>query len=94
MRSIEPSESFGLGSAGFPKVAFKGGWGPEPNDQYGVRQTGIIGTGDDAVVVSLIADPVTTFGVGQTVLDQMAQWLRRNLEPIRRREAPCPAAAS
>ena len=40
MRSIEPSESWGLGSAGFDQVAFKGGWGPEPGGEYGVRQTG------------------------------------------------------
>ena len=33
MRTIEPSESFGLGSAGFEQVAFKGGWGPEPGDR-------------------------------------------------------------
>ena len=51
MRDIEPSESFGLGSAGFGQVAFKGGWGPEPDGQYGVRQTGIIGSGGSGVVV-------------------------------------------
>jgi hypothetical protein len=29
MQNIETSESWGLGSAGFRSVAFKGGWGPE-----------------------------------------------------------------
>ena len=28
MENIEPGESWGLGSAGFSSVAFKGGWGP------------------------------------------------------------------
>jgi hypothetical protein len=91
MREIEPSESFGLGSAGFPQVAFKGGWGPEPANQYGVRQTGIIGTGDSGVVVSLIADPVSTFTVGQSVLDQLAQWLHGEVRLTRRPASPCPA---
>ena len=91
MRSIEPSESFGLGSAGFPQVAFKGGWGPEPNDQYGVRQTGIIGSGDSAVVVSLMVDPVSNFALGQSVLDQVAQWLHGEVRVIRRPTGSCPA---
>ena len=91
MRDIEPSESFGLGSAGFPQVAFKGGWGPEPDDQYGVRQTGIIGAGDSGLVVSLIADPVSTFAVGQSVLDQVAQWLRGEVRLTPRPAGGCPA---
>ncbi len=91
MRNIEPSESFGLGSAGFRQVAFKGGWGPEPEDQYGVRQTGIIGAGDSGLVVSLIADPVSTFAVGQSVLDQVAQWLRGEVRLTRYPPGSCPA---
>jgi hypothetical protein len=91
MRNIEPAENFGLGSAGFQQVAFKGGWGPEPEDQYGVRQTGIIGAGDSALVVSLIADPVSTFAVGQSVLDQVAQWLRGEVRLTQRPAGTCPA---
>jgi hypothetical protein len=90
MQNIEPSESFGLGSAGLGHVAFKGGWGPEPNDQYGVRQTGIIGSGNSGVVVSLIADPVSTFAVGQSVLDQVAQWLRGEVQLTPRPASSCP----
>jgi len=89
MREIEPSESWGLGSAGFGQVAFKGGWGPEPNDRYGVRQTGIIGSGNSAVVVSIVADPATNFAIGQSVLDQIAQWLRREVRLVPRPRAPC-----
>lgn len=91
MSEIEPSESFGLGSAGFSRVAFKGGWGPEPGGQYGVRQTGIVGHGGSAVVVSLIVDPATGFGAGQTVLDQLAQWLRGHLQLTSRPRASCSA---
>ena len=91
MRDIEPSESFGLGSAGFRQVAFKGGWGPEPGDEYGVRQTGIIGGGASAVVVSLVADPVSTFAVGQSVLDEVARWLRDHVRLVPRPMGSCPA---
>ena len=90
MRSVEPSESFGLGSAGFSKVAFKGGWGPERPDRYGVRQTGIIGDGDSGVVVSIIADPVSTFAAGQSVLDQVSSWLRKQIRIAPRPADRCP----
>lgn len=91
MRDIEPSESFGLGSAGFRQVAFKGGWGPEPGGEYGVRQTGVIGGGDSGVVVSLVADPVSTFEVGQSVLDEVARWLRDQVRLAPRPRGSCPA---
>lgn len=91
MRSIIPSESFGLGSAGFAQVAFKGGWGPEPNGQYGVRQTGIIGAGTTGIVVSLIANPVSTFAAGQSALDQVARWLRVELRLTPRQPGSCSA---
>ena len=89
MRSIEPSESFGLGSAGLPQVAFKGGWGPEPDDQYGVRQTGIIGGSDSGVVVAITADPVSTFAAGQSVLDRVAEWLQKEIRIVPRPPAAC-----
>jgi hypothetical protein len=89
MRQIEPSESWGLGSAGFGNVAFKGGWGPEPNDRYGVRQTGLIGGGSSAVVVSIAADPTATFTTGQSVLDQIARWLHAEIRLVPRAAEPC-----
>ena len=88
MRQIEPSESWGLGSAGFPQVAFKGGWGPLPHG-YGVRQTGVIVEGNSAVVVSIAADPATSFTTGQRVLDQIARWLRREIRLVPRPSEPC-----
>ncbi len=88
MRQIIPSESWGLGSAGFGHVAFKGGWGPLTGG-YGVRQTGIIGIGRKRVVVSIAADPATSFETGQQVLDQIASWVRSELRPVSRSSAVC-----
>jgi hypothetical protein len=90
MGQIIPSERWGLGSAGFDEVAFKGGWGPLP-DGYGVRQTGIIGEGEQAVVVSIAADPATDFGTGQQVLDQISGWLKSELRPTAHPRASCAA---
>ena len=43
MKRIEPTGRWGIGSAGFgDRVAFKGGWGPEPSGGYVVRQSGIV----------------------------------------------------
>jgi hypothetical protein len=79
MASIEPSESWGLGSAGFDHVAFKGGWGPLADGAYGVRQTGIIGAGTSRVVVAITVDPAVSFQAGATVLTQVARWLHHEL---------------
>jgi hypothetical protein len=88
MRQIVPSESWGMGSADFSQVAFKGGWGPLPGG-YGVRQTAIIGSGSSTVVASIAADPATDFGTGQAVLTDIAQWLHANLRLRPRAEAAC-----
>jgi hypothetical protein len=89
MGSIEPSESWGLGSAGFSHVVFKGGWGPEAGGAYGVRQTGIIDEDGNGVVVALAADPTTTFPVGTSVITQIAQWLRHEVILTSRPTTPC-----
>jgi hypothetical protein len=85
MQNIEASESWGLGSAGFHSVAFKGGWGPEPSGGYLVRQSGIVDVGTSrAVAVAIVATPSSgssSFSTGTEVLDQAALWLRRELRP-------------
>lgn len=84
MQQIEPSESWGLGSAGFAHVAFKGGWGPE-GDVYLVRQSGIIDPEtSDAVAIAIIAHPPageSSFGVGTEMLTRTANWSRSVVQP-------------
>jgi hypothetical protein len=91
MRSIEPSERWGLGSAGFRSVAFKGGWGPL-GSQYGVRQMGVVGLGGTKVVVAITVDPGATFAVATSAITQAAQWLRAHLLHQRRPNPSCAAA--
>jgi hypothetical protein len=90
MQRIESSESWGLGSAGFQSVAFKGGWGPEAS-KYLVRQSGIIEVGTrDAVAVSIVYF-APSFDEGQTALTETAKWLRRHLRLVARTPVECPA---
>ncbi|HYB24793.1 MAG TPA: hypothetical protein VED41_13405 [Solirubrobacteraceae bacterium] len=93
MEHIEPSESWGLGSAGFASVAFKGGWGPEPDGAYLVRQSGIVEVGSSrAVAVGIVAFPPAgagSFETGTAMLTETATWLRLHLRLVTRGEAPC-----
>ena len=94
MQRIEPSESWGLGSAGFASVAFKGGWGPEPNGAYLVRQSGIVDVGSSrAVAVAIVAFPPAgagSFETGTAMLTDTAAWLRAHLKLAPRSRVACP----
>ncbi len=93
MQHIEPSESWGLGSAGFAGVAFKGGWGPEPDGAYLVRQSGIVEVDTArAVSVAIVAFPPAgggSFEMGTAMLTETAIWLRQHLRLAARRKASC-----
>jgi hypothetical protein len=95
MQSIEPSERWGLGSAGLTvPVAFKGGWGPEASGSYLVRQSGIVDVGSSrAVSVAIVAFPTAageaSFAQGTQMLAATAQWLRHELVLVPRRTVAC-----
>ena len=91
MQSVEPSESWGLGSVGFLHVAFKGGWGPNPSGAYLVRQSGIIDSGSPrAVAVAIVAFPDSgRFEVGVQMLSETAHWLRTELRLMPHQAAGC-----
>jgi hypothetical protein len=89
MEHIVPSESWGLGSAGFSApIAFKGGWGPE-SDAYLVRQSGIVAPdSSDGFAVSIVVHPpagANSFEIGTEMITATARWLRRNLSTSARR---------
>ncbi len=85
MRNVEPQQRWGAGAAGFPvAVAIKGGWGPEPDGSYLVRQTAVIGSAKHGYVLSMISHPQGTgeesFATGQQILTEVATWARNTLD--------------
>ena len=90
MESIAPDEAWGSGTGGFPastRVAFKGGWGPEPSG-YLVRQAGIIGSSAAGAVVSMVSE-ARDFATGTQVLTSVARWLRSYLNLVPRARSSC-----
>jgi hypothetical protein len=90
MQNIEPSESWGLGSAGFSSVAFKGGWGPEGGG-YLVRQSGIIDAGSSSGAAVAIVDFAPSFSAGTEALTRAASWLHDHLAQTSHASASCSA---
>lgn len=90
MQSIEASESWGLGSAGFSSVAFKGGWGPEGGG-YLVRQSGIIDPGTPGGAAVAIVDFAPSFSAGTEALTRAASWVNRHLAKTSHASAGCSA---
>jgi hypothetical protein len=91
MASVVPGESWGLGSVGFPSAAFKGGWGPEPNEPYAelVRQSGIVDPDSDrAVAVSIVAF-APAFESGTEMVTKTARWLKEHLLLLPRPRTRC-----
>lgn len=80
MQRVEGSQRWGAGSAGYRSslIAFKGGWGPESDNGYLVRQAAIIGKGNSGIVISMIAKPEggDTFAAGQNAMTELAKWAR------------------
>ena len=88
MRNVESDQRWGAGSAGFPSgvpVAFKGGWGPEDGGGYLVRQTAIVGSGDQGYVFSMLTRPSNgSFSTGAQQLTQIGAWVARTFPATRR----------
>jgi hypothetical protein len=90
MQNIEASESWGLGSAGFSSVAFKGGWGPEGGG-YLVRQSGVIDPGSTSGAAVAIVTQAPDFGAGTETLTRVASWLNHHLHLSARPSSGCSA---
>ena len=88
MEKIEASESWGLGSAGFSSVAFKGGWGPESGG-YLVRQSGIIDPGSSNGAAVAIVAFAPSFTAATEMLTRTASWLKQHLRLSSRPSAGC-----
>jgi hypothetical protein len=75
------SDTWGLGSAGVP-ARWKGGWGPDPDGRYLVRQMGLLEIGGEQAVVTLAVRPADgRFESGQAIATELAQWLATRPRP-------------
>ena len=88
MRNVQSDQRWGAGSAGTPSgvpLAFKGGWGPEDGGGYLVRQTAIVGTGDQAYVFSMLVRPSDgQFSTATQQLTHIAAWVARTFPTSQR----------
>jgi beta-lactamase class A len=86
MESVIPEQQWGLGEAGFPgdwDVGMKGGWGPEADGAYLVRQSGFVRDGNRGVIVAMMAiDDSGSYPAAAADLTQMAQWLAGELRGL------------
>lgn len=76
MGQISPGQDYGLGT--IPAARYKGGWGPDPDGRYVVRQFGLVpiadGQGDSPV--ALVVRPASgQYADGQAMLTELAQQL-------------------
>jgi hypothetical protein len=92
MQQVVPDQRWGLGALG-PAAQFKGGWGPEPNGGYLVRQMGIIRLRNGRLLAASMATlPADgSFGTGTANLNQIAQWLVAHVDARRVPPANCRA---
>ncbi|MFA5707552.1 hypothetical protein [Mycolicibacterium sp.] len=87
MRRLAPEQSWGL--ARDQEVAAKGGWGPEPNGDYLVRQIAVLPVQNGYVGVSLVAAAEDKkLSTGIAMVDRLADWVRQHraaltAEPLR-----------
>jgi hypothetical protein len=91
MQQVVPDQRWGLGSLS-ALTQFKGGWGPDPEGRYLVRQMGIVrlanGSSLAASIATMAADG--SFETGTADLTHIAQWLLRHVNASRVPAANCP----
>lgn len=78
MGQVTPDQSWGLGQAG-SNQRFKGGWGPDANGKYLVRQLGLIDTPRGTVAAAIAAKPSDgSLEMGAAQLTQLAEWVAKH----------------
>lgn len=92
MSNTIPAQRFGLGTIG--ALAYKGGWGPDPNGGYLVRQMGLVRTSSGYLAtVAITARPTDgTYAGGQALLSRVSSWVQTHVGPASA-PVPCPKPA-
>ncbi|WNG93678.1 hypothetical protein [Mycobacterium sp. ITM-2016-00318] len=80
MKSLASDQQWGLAGDG---AAVKGGWGPEPDGGYLVRQIALVGDGPETFGVALAAKPTDgSFATGTAMLDKLSEWVLDHREQM------------
>jgi hypothetical protein len=93
MRRVSPPDRWGIADAVPPTapLAFKGGWGPEPDLRWLVRQVAVVGEGDSASVLAVMVKPdlraptradLRSFEAGKRLLRATAEIVTNRLGPF------------
>ncbi|MFC8043904.1 hypothetical protein [Nocardia sp. NPDC057353] len=81
MAEIVPTHRWGMGS--IDGAEFKGGWGPDPDGDYLVRQFGLVDGPAGQVAVAIAAKPESgTFNDGMLALNKMATLVAAHLAEL------------
>lgn len=81
MHNLDASHRWGLAS--FADVAAKGGWGPEPDGGYLVRQVAVVTNRSGTIGVSLAVEPADgSMATGTAMLDSLGAWIDRSRNDI------------
>lgn len=81
MSRVATDQRWGLGSAG-ASAKFKGGWGPETDGRYLVRQMGIVASPSGQLVLTIATVPTDgQLGSGEAILTRLASWAKADLRP-------------
>jgi hypothetical protein len=81
MSDVVASQRWGLGRTGH-RAELKGGWGPAPDGDYLVRQTGVITLRGRPIAVSLMTEPADgTFPGGTRNATAIARWAAGHIDP-------------
>jgi hypothetical protein len=81
MSRVATDQRWGLGSAGAP-AKFKGGWGPETDGEYLVRQMGVVAATSGRLVLTIATVPTDgQLASGEAILTRLASWAKADLRP-------------
>lgn len=88
MGQIIPNHQWGLGSV-FETADFKGGWGPDAEGAYLVRQFGLVPAAGGQIAVAFAAQPASgNFSDGMTMLNKMATLISQHLRELSGGQCP------
>ncbi|GAC78704.1 hypothetical protein SAMN04488550_2827 [Gordonia malaquae] len=84
MRDVADVQEWGVRRLGDERTAVKGGWGPDADGGYVVRQIGVVTLhdGSQVAVSASIHTPRMTFEAGTATLDKVAEWLQAEFDSL------------